>query len=340
MSSSKRPPKPTDYKHGDYHPPTGRMFKGYVFQGNKWKLQFHRATNIFEMQIEKMLSNALQRAKKNNLPFDIDIAFLKSITTQTCPVFGIQLNWGVNPNGSSKSNSASLDRVIPEWGYIKGNVVIISQIANLIKQNVTYNDLYKVADWLHDQEKETRKNVKSEQLTSIPTRSYKKSQDNTTHGVVHGAGSGQDCDGIDDYSELPLWANINSSAEKSGGVSMGSGVPEMGAPETLQGGEGDGDTQAKADSIGKFIEHLHNQSREFGVAVGMWENVRLPNHRRELEVQGPVHEKVQGIKEALEIFQAEVDIDWDAVAARFTRPMEPDWYTGLGPEAGDEPNKV
>lgn len=107
-----------------------------------------------------------------------------------------------------------------------------------------------------------------------------------------------------------------------------------------KGSEGNGDTQAKADSIRKFIKNLCDESRKLGLAVRAGEEVRQPNHRRELEVQGPVHEKVQGIKEALEIFQAEVDIDWDAVAARFTRPMEPDWYTGLGPEAGDEPDKV
>ena len=107
-----------------------------------------------------------------------------------------------------------------------------------------------------------------------------------------------------------------------------------------KGSESNGDTQAKADSIRKFIEHLCSQSREFSVAVRAGEKVRQSSDRREQPVQGSEHEKVQGAEEALEVFQAEVDIDWDAVAARFTRPMEPGWYTGFGTEAGDEPDKV
>ena len=175
--------KPTDYKYGDYHLPTGRIVRGYGWQNNKWNLKLYKATNIFEMQIEEMFKGALARARKNNLPFDIDISYLKSIAKQTCPVFGIQLNWGRNPNGSAKSNSPSLDKIIPEWGYIKGNVAIISHIANTIKQNVTYNDLYKVADWLHDQEKETKKlvsaieNISKKALYKGPTQQFFISRD-------------------------------------------------------------------------------------------------------------------------------------------------------------------
>ena len=332
--------KPTEYKYGDYHPPTGRMVMGYYWRNNKWNLKLCKATNTFEMQIEEMFKGALQRARKNNLPFDIDTPYLKSIAKQTCPIFDIQLNWGMSPNGSVKSNSPSLDKVIPEWGYIKGNVAIISFIANKIKQDVTYNDLYKVADWLHDQEKETKKNVKPEQLASLPKVSNRKSKNNTEHGVVHGAGAWEDGNGADNHIGESERDNSHCGTEASSGVGMGSGVSKMGASEALQGGEGDGDTQAKADSIGKFIEHLHNQSREFGVAVGMWENVRLPNHRREQSVQGPVDETIQSTEETFKKLQEKVNPDWNSESTGTARFVVTGRYTGFRTEAGDKPNEV
>jgi hypothetical protein len=182
--------------------------------------------------------------------------------------------------------------------------------------------------------------AKQKEPTPVPTGSHQESQDNTTHGAVHGAGPWEDGDGAHHHLGGTEGDNPHRGAETSGGVSMGSGMSEMGASETLQGSEGDGDTEAKADSVRKFIKHLCDQSREFSVAVRAGEEVRLPNHRREQPIQRSEHEKVQSTQEAPKDFQEEVDIDWDAVAARFTRPMEPSWYTGFGPEAGDEPNKV
>jgi len=182
--------------------------------------------------------------------------------------------------------------------------------------------------------------VKQNQPTPIPTGSHQESQDNSAHGAVHGARFGEDCDGSHHHLGEPKGDNPHRGTEASGGVGMGSGMSEVGASETPQSGEGDGGTEAKARLIEQYIGRLCDESRELGLAIRAEQEVRLPNHRREQPIQRPEHEKVLDIKEALEVFQAEVDIDWDAVAARFTRPMEPSWYTGFGTEAGDEPDKV
>jgi hypothetical protein len=316
------------------------MVKAYVFQDNKWRLQFHKATNIFEMQIEEMYKSALRRAREKQLPFDIDIPFLKSIVKQTCPVFGIQLNWGINPNGSVKSNSASLDRVIPEWGYIKGNVVIISHIANKIKQDVTYNDLYKVADWLHDQEKETKKNVKPEQLASLPKVSNKKSKNNTKHGAVHGARSREDGNGADNHIGESERDNSYCGTEASSGVGMGSGMPEMGAFGTSESSKDYGYAKEQTERIRKFVEHLCNESRELGVAARAEQEVRLPNHRRELEVQGPINEAIQSTEKTFKKLQEKVDSNWNSEPTGTARFVVSGRYTGFRTEAGDKPNEV
>ena len=48
-------------------------------------------------------------------------------------------------------NSPTLDRIIPERGYVKGNVVVISALANRIKTNANVRQIELVAEWLRKQ---------------------------------------------------------------------------------------------------------------------------------------------------------------------------------------------
>jgi hypothetical protein len=57
---------------------------------------------------------------------------------KVCPVFGIKLSWEI---GTTNMNSPSLDRIDPTKGYVKGNVMMISQLANAMKQNATPEQL-------------------------------------------------------------------------------------------------------------------------------------------------------------------------------------------------------
>ena len=43
--------------------------------------------------------------------------------------------------GNSLENSYSLDKIIPELGYVKGNVWVISNKANMIKSNASLKEL-------------------------------------------------------------------------------------------------------------------------------------------------------------------------------------------------------
>jgi hypothetical protein len=88
---------------------------------------------------------AKARAKKKGLPFNLKFPediFIPSY----CPIFGIKLEKGLQ--GSPEDNSPSLDRIVPELGYVRGNVAVISNRANRIKMDATYNELFKIAEWL------------------------------------------------------------------------------------------------------------------------------------------------------------------------------------------------
>jgi hypothetical protein len=75
-------------------------------------------------------------AKKKNIPFNLDLSDIK--IPKVCPVLGIELLKGKD---NSCDNSPSIDKIKPELGYVKGNVRIISQRANLLKSNATIDEL-------------------------------------------------------------------------------------------------------------------------------------------------------------------------------------------------------
>lgn len=110
----------------------------------------------------RILSAARARAKRKNLDINLDLDYLESIATDECPVFKTPFVWGRYQKTKGYSKNASLDRIIPELGYIKGNVVFISHRANAIKNNATERELYVVADWLHERTKEVLNAIKKQ----------------------------------------------------------------------------------------------------------------------------------------------------------------------------------
>lgn len=144
---------------------------------------------------------ALRRSREKNVPFDLSVEHIESIATDVCPVFGTAFVWGTSGKGKGNSNgdnAPSLDRVIPELGYVEGNLVFISHLANKIKQDVTEKELYAVADWLHDKRKEVL-NAFKDKPTPIPKPPDTPGRKDPAHGAVHGAGAGKDCDGAQHY---------------------------------------------------------------------------------------------------------------------------------------------
>lgn len=103
-------------------------------------------------KLKTMIKTSKERATKQNVPFSIDLEYLISIlkADDSCPVLGIKLDW--NCRKISKDNSPTLDKIIPHLGYIKGNVAVISKIANTIKSNGTSQQIFAVANWVKTNE--------------------------------------------------------------------------------------------------------------------------------------------------------------------------------------------
>lgn len=93
-----------------------------------------------------LLQYAKKRARKKDLPFSI---VEEDITIpDVCPVLGIPLFSG---EGYAIDNSPNIDRIIPEKGYVAGNIRVISQRANRIKNDATVEELRAVLKDLQKQ---------------------------------------------------------------------------------------------------------------------------------------------------------------------------------------------
>lgn len=86
---------------------------------------------------------AKRRAKMANVPFAISKQDIIDIfpSDGKCPMLGIELQFN---NHKSEDNSPSLDRIIPELGYVVGNIQLISYRANRIKNDATIEELEKI----------------------------------------------------------------------------------------------------------------------------------------------------------------------------------------------------
>ena len=93
-----------------------------------------------------ILTGAKVRAREENVPFDLIITDI--VIPTHCPVLGIPLYKGVGVGGHI-FNSPSLDKIIPERGYVRGNIAIISHRANALKSDETNPTVFRqIADWL------------------------------------------------------------------------------------------------------------------------------------------------------------------------------------------------
>ena len=94
-----------------------------------------------------LLAYAKARAKRLNVPFALQESDI--VIPTNCPILGLKLEPG--PLGSQWPASPTLDRVIPELGYVPSNVAVISWRANQLKSDATIDELRQIVEWWQKQ---------------------------------------------------------------------------------------------------------------------------------------------------------------------------------------------
>lgn len=110
---------------------------------NKTEMQLQMKNYYMENRDRYLYNKCKERCKRDNIQFDIDLSDIS--IPEYCPILGIKLT-SVLGNGQLETN-ASLDRIDPAKGYIKGNVQVMSRKANTMKSNATKEELIAFGEW-------------------------------------------------------------------------------------------------------------------------------------------------------------------------------------------------
>lgn len=147
------------------NPKTGVFFKtGDLREDGKYFLSYNSSgktkgdyrgegwadyTGYIKYRISVWIARTKTRAKNKNIIFNLSSNYIFSIypSDNKCPILKIDMKFGNDEN----DNSPSVDRIIPEKGYIENNVQWVSKIANTYKSDRTSKELRQIADWIERQ---------------------------------------------------------------------------------------------------------------------------------------------------------------------------------------------
>jgi hypothetical protein len=122
--------------------------EGQLAGSKKWRdenperMKEHRKTWEHSNPAWIMYHNAKRRARELQIPFNI--TFKDIVIPTHCPILGFELT------SNNRETNPSLDRVIPELGYVVGNIKVISMRANRLKQDATMEELSQIIIYMTD----------------------------------------------------------------------------------------------------------------------------------------------------------------------------------------------
>jgi hypothetical protein len=101
-----------------------------------------------------LVQSARARAKKQGVPFEITHTDI--VVPPRCPYLDIELS------PFSGWSTPSLDKIVPELGYVKGNIQVISTLANTMKNQASIEQLLTFAHSvirLHESQTEVEQDI-------------------------------------------------------------------------------------------------------------------------------------------------------------------------------------
>ena len=105
------------------------------------------------------LSSIRLRAKEKSFDFNLTKQYLKDIYPKDnkCPALGIEFKIGTE---GGRATSPSVDRIDNSKGYIKGNIIWVSSLANMIMTSATPQQVLDVGKFFKNQMENRRDYLK------------------------------------------------------------------------------------------------------------------------------------------------------------------------------------
>ena len=184
-----------------------------------------------QQHLKRYLQNARSRARRDKVPFNLTLQDLVDIATDQCPILHTPFVWGISGLGKGKTrpDSPTLDRILPELGYINGNVAFLSYRANRIKDNGTMQEHYDIADWIWN-----HTHAKQKSTTPVSNGDYIQGALGAELGSLSTPWTWEDGNDIDHHFRTIHREDIDHCPQEGSGDGMGRGGNEVGAPKTLE----------------------------------------------------------------------------------------------------------
>jgi len=126
-----------------------------VFAKNKYHKTHEKISDLrseYFLIDTLLLITAKSRAKRKGIKFNLNFDDIE--IPEYCPILGIKLDktWGgVEQTNKQRANKCSLDRIDSKKGYIKGNVIVISYRANMIKGDGSADEHRAIAKYINNE---------------------------------------------------------------------------------------------------------------------------------------------------------------------------------------------
>jgi hypothetical protein len=134
-----------DYYQRNKEKILARGRKNYTANGEKYRKSGRDRYNSLTFYPQVIIERCKLRARKQGRPFNITRDDI--VIPDVCPVLKIPLQRSYE--GKAKANSPSVDCIIPELGYVRNNIQVISYKANVMKNNASEDELIKFANWIY-----------------------------------------------------------------------------------------------------------------------------------------------------------------------------------------------
>ena len=100
-----------------------------------------------------MCTQCMKSARKIGVPFSLTPEDI--VIPEKCPVLDIPLEF--SKDRKRKDNTPSVDRLVPELGYVPENIRVISWKANALKNDMSLEECKKMYEFFSQAEREQGK---------------------------------------------------------------------------------------------------------------------------------------------------------------------------------------
>lgn len=198
--------------------------------------------------------NARNRSKKRNVEVEITVDWIENhLKRGTCELTGLPFSFEPpTEDVTRRFNAPSLDRKDKTKPYTQENTRVILWAVNCALSEYGTETMLPIL--------ERMVHAIKEQSTSISEQHPKTSQEQTTHGSVHGARVGEDCDGAHHHRGEPQGQDLSDSTKACCGICMGAGDKKLESSKLYAMWISDGHTRQQIESIAKRLGCICHQS--------------------------------------------------------------------------------